>query len=188
MINRKEQILETAAELLQSRSFSAFSYKHIMDRIGIAKPTIHHHFPTKSDLGLALIDHYFETMKSAFEDIEQKHCKPWDRLDAYFNWISRIMLSGNKICPTGILQAEHNVISEKMRRKLSLQTQFLQTWLASVLAEGQAEGTMSFPGKPEDQAVLIYSAMQGALQQARAGGPEKFTTVVKQLRKAMKQR
>lgn len=186
MINRREQILETAAELLQSRSFSAFSYKHIMDRIGIAKPTIHHHYPTKAELGLALIDHYIETMKSALENIDQKHCKPWDRLDAYFNWVSRIMLSGNKICPTGILQAEHNVISEKMRRKLKLRSQYLETWLASVLAEGQTEGTMTFPGQPEDQAVLIFSALQGALQQARAGGSEKFTTVVKQLRKVTK--
>ena len=186
MINRKEQILETAAELLQSRSFNSFSYKDIMDRIGITKPTIHHHFSTKADLGLALIDHYFETLKVAFEDITQRHRKPWGRIEGYFNWMSGIMLSGNKICPTGILQAEYNVIPEKMRKSLSLRTQFIQTWLASVLADGIAEGSMEFPGKPEDQALLIHSAVQGALQQARAEGPKKFTTVVQQLREGMK--
>lgn len=185
MINRKEQILETAAELLQSRSFSSFSYKDIMDRIGIAKPTIHHHFSTKADLGLALIDHYIETTKVALEGINQKHRKPWDRIEGYFNWMSGIMLSGNKICPTGILQAEYNVIPEKMRKSLSFRTQFIQTWLATVLADGKAEGTMEFPGKPEDHALLIHSAIQGALQQARAEGAKKFTTVIHQLRKGM---
>ena len=186
MINRKKQILETAAELLQSRSFSSFSYKDIMDRIGITKPSIHHHFATKADLGVALIDNYFETTKAALESINQKYRKPWDRIEEFFNWMSGIVLSGNKICPTGILQAEYNVIPEKMRKKLSFRTQFIQSWLATVLADGKAEGVMEFPGKPEDHALLIQSALQGALQQARAEGPNKFTAVVHQLKRGMK--
>ena len=52
MLNRKKQIMDTAEELLQKRSFSSFSYQDLSDQIGISKATIHHHFPTKDDLGV----------------------------------------------------------------------------------------------------------------------------------------
>ena len=53
-MDRKEQILSVAAELLQTRSFSAFSYQDLSDRLGITKAAIHHHFPSKEGLGKRL--------------------------------------------------------------------------------------------------------------------------------------
>ena len=55
-----------------------------------------------------------------------------------------------------------------------------------MLAERQKQNLMRFPGKPEDQAILIHAAMQGALQNARAEGPKPFTAVVRQLKEGMK--
>ena len=37
MINRKEQILEAASDLLTTRSYSSFSYQDLSDRLGIRK-------------------------------------------------------------------------------------------------------------------------------------------------------
>ncbi len=63
MVDRKEQILELAAELLQSRSFTSFSYQDLSERLGLSKASIHHHFSTKEELLLALAERYQERQR-----------------------------------------------------------------------------------------------------------------------------
>lgn len=186
MLDRKKQILDVAGELLQTRSFSAFSYQDISDRIGISKASIHHHFPTKEDLGRALAARYRTSQKHALEEISQKFNRPWDRFDAYLAMTTEILKSGNKICPLGSLQAEHNIISTEMHKEINSLCDYIQAWLAGVLAEGRQKGVMTFPGTPEDQAALIHAAIQGALQNARAEGPKQFSAVTRQLKNSMK--
>ena len=83
MIDRKEQILEAASDLLTTRSYSSFSYQDLSDRLGIRKASIHHHFPTKEALGVALTGRFLETYRSALEEIDRTHEGPWERLEAY---------------------------------------------------------------------------------------------------------
>ena len=188
MRDRKEQILDVAGELVQTRSFSAFSYQDLSDRIGISKASIHHHFPSKHDLGKALAARYRASYKNALEGISARCTNSWDQLDEYLDMVTAVMRSGTKICPIGSLQAEHNVITREMQEEVHGLCRTIQSWLAGVLAEGRKKGGMVFPGTPEDQAALIYSAIQGALQNARAEGPKQFTTVVRQLKASLKGR
>lgn len=186
MLDRKEQIMDVTEELLQTRSFSSFSYQDISDRIGISKASIHHHFPSKDDLGAALATRHRSSQTSALEKISRKHASPWNQLEAYFAMVSEVMQSGNKICLTGSLQAEHNVIPKTVQHELTSLCQFVHAWLSRLLAEGRKQKTMNFPGTPEDQASLIQAALQGALQHARAEGPKLFTAVVRQIKANLK--
>ncbi len=188
MLDRKEQILAVAGELLQTRSFRALSYQDLSDRIGISKASIHHHYPSKEDLGRALVERFRSHFTGSLEGITQKYNRPWDRFEAYIAMISEIMQSGTKICPIGALQAEHNVISVEMQQELGKLSRNIHSWIAEVLIDGKRQGTMNFAGTPEDQAALIFAALQGALQNARAEGPKQFTAVVRQLKAGMKRR
>jgi len=51
----RKLILDTAEELLLTRSFSAFSYSNIASALGVKNAAIHYHFPSKTDLGVALV-------------------------------------------------------------------------------------------------------------------------------------
>lgn len=186
MIDRKEQILDITAELLLSHSFSSFSYQDLSDRLGITKASIHYHFPTKEALGEAVAEWLRHQLMEQLEGVSQKSASPWARFDGFVAVIGDFMQSGNKICPPGILHAEHNVIPEGMKRAAQALRRGLVDWLAEVLADGRDQGVMHFPGTPHDQAVCIQAALQGALQVARADGPKEFTTVVHQLQKGMK--
>jgi TetR/AcrR family transcriptional repressor of nem operon len=55
-----EQILDIAETLIQTRSYSAFSYQDISDALDIRKASIHYHFASKADLGAAVVDRYVE--------------------------------------------------------------------------------------------------------------------------------
>lgn len=48
-----DKILRLTDTLIQQRGFLGFSYADLEKAIGIRKASIHHHFPGKTDLGLA---------------------------------------------------------------------------------------------------------------------------------------
>ena len=186
MADRKTEIIEAAADLLQSGSFSSFSYQDISDILGIRKASIHHHFRTKEDLGVALAEYYREWYKARLDEITKLYDQPWDRLEAYLAVASDIMLSDGKICPAGAFQPEYNVLPERVRTVINGMMQYVRGWLAGVLTRGRSLGTIEFQGPPEAQAALIMAALQGSLQNARSEGPQLYRAVVGQIRSSMK--
>jgi hypothetical protein len=56
-------------------------------------------------------------------------------------------------------------------------------WMEGVLEEGREKRTFSFPGEARDQAILILSSLQGALQMTRAVGPSCLHLAMAQLRR-----
>ena len=52
-ISTYNQILELANKYIQKVGFNAFSYSDLANEIGIKKASIHYHFPSKTDLGIA---------------------------------------------------------------------------------------------------------------------------------------
>ena len=52
----REQLLAAAADLLQRVGYASFSFRDLADAVGIRAASVHYHFPTKADLGLALVD------------------------------------------------------------------------------------------------------------------------------------
>lgn len=188
MLDRKPQILDVASELLQSRSFTSFSYQDLSDRLGISKASVHHHFATKEELLHALTQRYRAKQRKRLAELDSQYESPADRLDAYLAMMAQVANSGNKICPLGALQAEFNVIPQKVQEDIRELFDFGKSWLAGVLAEGSERGEFVFDGAASERAVLIMSAVQGALQIARATGPKVFSTVTSQIRLALKPR
>ena len=186
MADRKEQILDIAADLLLARSFSAFSYQDISDRLGIRKATIHHHFPTKEALGVALVERFCSHHGETLRRLADEHPDPWSRLEGYFEMVTRTVRSKDRICPAGRLQSEYGVVPKGMRERIGVLYRLTVDWLATVLTEGRDNGTMDYPGPPRHQACLVHAALPGALQNALVEGPEPFEAVLSQLRGSMR--
>ena len=186
LVDRKEEILEVATELLQTRSFSSFSYADLSARLGISKASIHHHFPTKEAMACALVGRFRESYRRLLVNLDRQHKDTWQRLEMFLGGMCALADSGSKICPMGCLRVEHNVIGDSIRDELHQHHEFGLRWLAGLLEEGRAKGQMTFPGTPEAQATLINAAVQGALQNARAEGADQFYAVAAQLKAMMK--
>ena len=184
--DRKQQILEATTELLQTRSFSSFSYADLSQRLGISKASIHHHFATKEELGRALVERFRESRRKFLAKLDEQFAGPWDRFDAFLRGGCNLADSGSKICPMGCLRVEHNVIGDSIKDELHEYYQLGHWWLARLLEEGRSKDQMLYPGTSDDQAMLIHAALQGALQNARAEGPNQFHVVLDQLKASMK--
>ncbi|MGI9538297.1 MAG: TetR/AcrR family transcriptional regulator [Desulfocapsaceae bacterium] len=185
MGNRKDQILETAAELMQTRAFSAFSYQDIADRLGITKAAIHSHYRTKEILGNALLERSIENLKEFHRNVDAHSDDAWDKFDALFAASVDMVADENKVCPVGVLQVEHNVIQESMQKGVMKFYSTNRDWITEMLKQGRDEGVMSFQGNPEHQAELILATTQGALQNARADRLEILSNIANQIKMNM---
>jgi AcrR family transcriptional regulator len=53
---RREQILEAAFEVFAARGYHRGSFQDVADRLGVSQSSLFHHFPTKHDLLLAVLE------------------------------------------------------------------------------------------------------------------------------------
>jgi TetR/AcrR family transcriptional regulator, transcriptional repressor for nem operon len=182
----KREILDAAEAMIQERGYNAFSYQHIAEQLGVKNAAIHYHFRSKADLGVAVIERYRRRFARWAERLEAEERDPWRKLEAFFGIYLDFKMHGGRVCPSGVLQAEYHSISEEMQASASGLIIDLQRWLTRILAEGREQGVFQFPGEPADQALVVGATLQGALQIARAWGPERFDAALDQLRRQLR--
>ena len=187
-MNRKDQILDIATELVQTRGYSAFSYQDLSTRLGITKASIHHHFPSKKDLGTAVAERYSAEVRAALAEAKQNSDDPWVQLDGYVQVVLKTVKTSDRICAAGSVQSEINVVPKTMGKSMCSLVQHVIGWISEVIATGRDRGVMDFPGTPAHQAALIFSAAQGAMQYGRANGQNKARQVMQQIKKGLKPR
>ncbi len=165
--NKQEQILDAAEAIVRSRGFNAFSYADIAAQVGTSKASLHHHFSTKSDLGLELITRFTANVLQALKDIDQLHSSQLIKLREY----SRLYegaFEENKMCLCGMLAAEHETLSETMQDAINSFFDGHEIWLEQVLSAGKASGELDFSGEAKVHAQIIVSNLQGALLVAKS--------------------
>ncbi len=59
----RKDILNAAEQFLQLRGYNGFSYHHISAELGVRNAAVHYHFPTKADLGAAVIRRFRENFR-----------------------------------------------------------------------------------------------------------------------------
>lgn len=181
----KTQILDTAEALLQDRGFNAFSYNHISQPLGVKNAAIHYHFPSKGDLGVALIERCRARFQQYTELLEAGEASPVLKFEAYLTLPWRYLRDGGKICPLGVLEVEFNTLPEEMRLEVIALDQQMRAWLAMALEEGREQELFDFDGSAEEQATVIAAALQGALQLARVAGHGAFNSCVRHLKQEL---
>src|SRR5256714_7189456 len=102
-----EQILDLAETLIQTRGYSAFSYQDIADSLGIRKASIHYHFASKADLGVAVVDRYIERFGAALVGIagDEKQSS-LAMLDFYVQPYLQFASTPDRVCLSGALAGE----------------------------------------------------------------------------------
>ncbi|WP_379126856.1 TetR/AcrR family transcriptional regulator [Paenibacillus sp. sgz500958] len=69
-LNRKEQILESAAALFATQGYYKTTTAHVAEAIGVTQPYVFHFFKTKEQLYLAVLERAYERMEYAFKQVE----------------------------------------------------------------------------------------------------------------------
>src|SRR5829696_3752969 len=100
------RILDEAERLAQTRGFNGLSYADVAAVVGTSKAALHYHFPTKADLGRALIERYTERFFRALDEIEASGAAPPERLQRYARLYADVVKQ-DRLCLCGMLAAEY---------------------------------------------------------------------------------
>jgi TetR/AcrR family transcriptional repressor of nem operon len=164
------RILDVAQELAQTRGYNAFSYADIAEQVGIRTASIHYYFPSKSDLGRALIGRYQRTAEQVFSQIDRATTDPRQKLRRYSEIFLHFMLHGERMCLGGILAADILTLPSEIRDEVQTFFDLNERWLARVLDEGRRADLLQFTSSPEVEARLLVASLEGALLVARSYG------------------
>ena len=180
------QILDVAEHLVQVRGFNAFSYADVAGELGLTNAALHYHFPSKSELGEALIARYAIRFVGALVEIDESLADPLRKLDAYADLYADVLRS-QRMCLCGMLAAEYETLSTGMQGAVADFFERNEKWLAGVLQRGRDDGTLSFAGSPLDEACSIVSGLEGAMLIARSfGGIKSFQSAASHLLTALR--
>jgi TetR/AcrR family transcriptional regulator, transcriptional repressor for nem operon len=163
------QILDVAERLVQIRGFNAFSYGDVAGELALTNAALHYHFPSKADLGEALIARYSVRFIGALAEIDESLSDPLAKLDAYTGLYAAV-LQNQRMCLCGMLAADYETLSPGMQGAVAAFFGRNEKWLAEVLKQGRDDGTLSFPGSALEEARSMVSGLEGAMLIARSMG------------------
>ncbi|MBR9868276.1 MAG: TetR/AcrR family transcriptional regulator [Oceanospirillales bacterium] len=169
----KDTILEVAKRLVQQRGVNGFSYADIAKEVGVSKPSLHHHFATKSDLVVRLLEHYTEQLIDYLRGLDSDALPARKKVEGFID-LYRHTLSSDRVCLGGMLAAEALTLEPTMHKRLSRFFEYQQSWLEQTLLKGQASGEFYLAMPAVKQARLMIAALQGALVVSRGSDDKTF--------------
>lgn len=176
-----ERTLDVAERLVQVRGFHGFSYADVANELDITTASLHYHFRGKAELGEALIARYSARFADSLENVDRDVTDAPDKLDAYVAIYSGL-LQEDRMCLFGMLAAEYETLPTSMREAVTKFFEDNEAWLTNVLAQGQADGSLSISGTPSDGSQMILNGLEGAMLIARTyGGLTRFESSASRL-------
>lgn len=178
----KTKILDLAEHLSRRKGFHGFSYRDIAEPMGIKNAAVHYHFPTKADLGVAVIRRYRDLLRRRTRRFLAHGGDALPQLEGLFAVYVQDTLD-QTVCPVGMVAVEYHTLPEPMRREGELLVEETLTWLVRVLEVGREQGLLHFEGPARDRAVEVMSALQGATQLTRLGRPDALEVTQSEIRR-----
>ena len=174
-----DDILACARSLIVAGGYNGFSYADIATVVGIRKPSIHHHFPTKADLVRTLVSRYREEAEAGLAQLEGHVSDPAEQLRAYLGfWEKCIADASLPFCVCALLASELPMLPEEVAGEVRAHFRLLSAWLTSVLERGMQQGRLHFAGTPRMEAEAFMATVHGAMLSARAYGDPKMFAVI----------
>lgn len=160
-VGTRDALVQTAESLMRTKGYSAFSYADLAETVGIRKASIHHHFPTKEELGTAIVENYIARVRDDFDRIEKQHTDVTARLEAFFQMFHASSESGLlPLC--GALAAEMSALPVGLQRLTHRFFDMQLKWLATILDQGIGRGEIPSGCGARHKAFLLLSVLEGS--------------------------
>ena len=161
-MDTRERILNSAQRLTQTRSFHGFSFQDIADEVGVRKASLYHHFDSKDDVAVAMLQRAADWVSAQFKNAEG--LEPSERLETYFDLFRQIHGKGERMCPGGSFAAVFGAVSSPVQAALHRFAKMHLDWLEDVVRDGVELGQFTIGDqRPRDVATQISAGVQGAL-------------------------
>lgn len=153
-----ENIKDVAESCIRSKGYNSFSFREIASAVGIKSASVHYHFPTKGDLGAAVVQRYTERFLAALGDPEDSAIKPEQLLQRYIEAFRNALIKDQKLCLCGMLGAESASLPEEVIRETRRFFKDNIKWLTVVFSRNNDNADTA-----KNNAVYLLSSLEGAM-------------------------
>jgi AcrR family transcriptional regulator len=173
----RKRVLDVAEGLFQERGYHATSMHDVMAAAGVTGGALHHHFPSKKALGLAVIRERVAAAvaETCMAPVEAARSTA-DGIAAVFRTVAATLDARRTVrgCPLNNLALELSLADPEFRGAIAA---VFDGWRAAIAAKLRAEGRTK-PAEAEQLATFVVAAYSGAMTLAKAAqssGPLKLT-------------
>jgi TetR/AcrR family transcriptional regulator, transcriptional repressor for nem operon len=169
-----------AAQLIMRGGYNGFSYADLAERFGIRKASIHHHFPSKVDLVVAVVEQARAAIQAQIALFQQGSPVATEQLRTYTGYWERCIRDQTApFCLAAVLASELPSLPPEVAAAVRGHFVDLATWLEQVLSLGVKQGTMRLEAPAAVEADTFMAAVYGAMLAARAfDDPARFSIIV----------
>ncbi len=186
--NTRQRLLDSARDLLHSRSYGHVGVKEICDMAGVQKGSFYHFFPSKQELVLAVLDEFYLILRQEiFARSFRPELSPMQRLNALleniyaFQTVTKEQIGKTLGCPYGNIALELSTQDEPIRQRINGLFQQMAAAIQATLDEAVNKGDIA-PCNTAATATAMFSYMEGLMLLAKTrNDPE----VIRELGSAM---
>ena len=160
-------VLTKAQDFVQSRGYHGFSFEDLADSLSVSVDDIREHFPTKPDLGVALMKVYDDGLSEVLAQFDVKDISNRERLIEYID-LYRQKERHSAICACGSLASDYVTLPDKLKTSITDYFERTENWIADTLQNGLKSQEFTLIGSEAEAATDLLSALQGGLILARA--------------------
>lgn len=174
--------MAAARAMAQAHGYNALSFRELAKEVGIKSASIHYHFPTKGDLGVALARSYADEAAAYFDELLAGSGDLAACIKSYTNVFRSALVNDNRMCLCGIMAAEHHDLPPEVRVEVDRFTDVNVRWLVELLSRQKTGVTKK---SIQQKALAIFAAIEGAQLVARGRGDVAvFDEIIKAYRAA----
>ncbi len=167
-MSTRTTLLDVAERAARSRGFDAFSYADLSEAVGIRKASIHHHFPAKADLALALISRYRENFHATLAHIDGINPSAGERLTAFLRIYRDALSDGQTVCLCVAYSSGRDSFQAPVIGELDAFHADCLAWLEALFEQASHDKTIKDPGPADKEAKACLALVEGAQLMARA--------------------
>src|SRR5215470_5238625 len=104
--SKRDEILDVAERMIRSAGYNAFSTRDVAEAVGIKAASVHYHFPTKAELGVAVTRRYTDRFLQKLGDPTKVKGDLREVISHYAGEFRRALRRDGKLCVCGVLGAE----------------------------------------------------------------------------------
>ena len=155
--------------MLLERGYNDLGIQALLDATGIPRGSFYHHFGTKQDFALAVVDFYMEQVHAGLDQcLDDPNRPPLERVRTFFgNTRLRYQGEGYLGCLLGGLGQELSGVSEVFRRKIETCFAAISGRVAGALEEARRLGDLPPDTDCKAMADLLIDCWEGAALRTR---------------------
>ena len=165
----QQKLLETGMEMLLRQGYNDLGVAALLEKTRIPKGSFYHHFASKEDFALQVIDLYLKEVHRGLDQcLGDSSVPPLKRVRGFFEGtVQKYRGEGYLGCLLGGLGQELSGISETFRRKVEQCFNEIAGRIAVTLREAVAIGDLPTGTDTQKMAELLVNCWEGAALRMR---------------------